>query len=165
MTYIPASWTCDVCGQRVSSPEMVTLTTTAGADVEDYRAGYLGHFHDDCWTDVVHRAVDDVIDMHREVASVLARIPVAREFEIEVARRAHRLPNGQRPYEPDPDLARLLAGLPPGVRSALPRAGVRTLEQLARMTDQELLAIERVGAKTVAYVRERLADPTEGGAS
>jgi hypothetical protein len=157
MTYTPASWTCDACGAPVSIDKMITLQVATGAAIADeYRGGWLGHFHLDCWLDGPCSTVRQNVELHREVAATLARIPVAAEYEVERARRTHRLPDGRRPGEPDPALAGLLAGLPPGVRNALPRAGVLTIDDLERLTDDELLAIDRVGAKTVAYLRERL---------
>ncbi len=51
---------------------------------------------------------------------------------------------------PDAELRAALETLPPGYRLALPRAGVTSLEQVAAMTDDELLALPKVGPATVA---------------
>lgn len=42
-------------------------------------------------------------------------------------------------------------------RHALPRAGVRTLEDVAQLTDAEMLGIEGVGEKTVQFLRTEIA--------
>jgi hypothetical protein len=44
-----------------------------------------------------------------------------------------------------------------GVKNMLPRAGITSLDQVAAMTDEELLALRGVGAKIVAELRAAIA--------
>lgn len=165
MTYTPGTWTCDVCCRPVSEREMITLVVDAGPEAKsEYETGWLGHYHAPCWLLLSEQVETLACPAPADPSdpAALAQIPTADLREIGRLRGQHRLPDGtpivDREQDVEPALNDVLARLGYRCRYVLPRAGVRTLEQVARMTDAQLLAIEGVGAKTVRVLREAIAE-------
>lgn len=158
MTYTPGTWTCDGCGQLVAEQEVVTLIVRAAALVKDYKGGWISHYHLPCW----HTVNPDVCDAARpefddDDPATLESIPTISRHEIREIRAAHRLPDGRRFGQPDDELRAVLERVAHRCVYALPRAGFCTLGEVARMSDEQLLAIRGVGEKTVRALRDAIA--------
>ena len=57
----------------------------------------------------------------------------------------------------------IVGRLAPNVRRVLPEAGIVSLDQIATMTDDELLAIDRIGPRTVRVLRQALRERADLG--
>jgi hypothetical protein len=166
MTHIPGTWTCDGCDEQVSEQEMITLSTSGGFELtrrheHPYRAGYIGHYHEDCWYEVQHEI--HVLAKGGE-RDPLETIPVAEDYEIMSRREGHRMPAGRRFGEATAELRDVLREVAPRCVYALPRAGVTSLDDVARLSDEQLLALPGVGQKTVDALRRALAREDVGRA-
>jgi hypothetical protein len=152
MTYTPGTWKCDVCEEPVDEFEALTLSTSYCGKGDNYRPGWLGHYHVECWREISGEIRALAQEGGRE-RDPLAMIPVATQRQIDDRRDLHRLPDGRRFGIPDDDLRSALKGVAYKAVRALPRAGVRTLADAAAMTDEQLLAIPGIGTKTVQAIR------------
>jgi len=157
MTFTPGTWTCNRCGQQVSETEMVTLSVSAGLELtgraeQPYKGGYIGHYHEDCWYEI-HGEIHDLAKEGGGERDPLEVIPVATGREITARRAEHRMPNGRRFGEATAELRDVLRQLTPKCIYALPLAGVTSLDDVACLSDEQLLAIHGVGVKTVRHLR------------
>lgn len=156
MTYNPGTWTCDRCDQPVSEFEWVELETHAHKDSK-YRAGWIAHYHQECWW-AVSDALREVVEAHRSPLAALEPIPTVCHAEINRLRARHTDSAAGRPGILEEDLRKVLATFVPKVKYALPRAGITSLKQVSAMTDEEILALPGVGYKTLVLLRSAIAE-------
>lgn len=71
------------------------------------------------------------------------------------------VPGGGPQDEPAPpideEFQSVLDSLPASYRNVLPRAGIRSLAEVAEMSDDELLAVDRIGPAVLKILREAIA--------
>ena len=67
-------------------------------------------------------------------------------------------PSDEPPPPVDDAFQRMLDTLPVSCRNVLPRAGITTFERVAAMSDEELLAVDRVGPAVLKALRAAIAE-------
>ena len=155
--------TCDLCGREISNgqPYAVLEEKQREPQPKRWHPGWIGHYHDakagepgDCYTQL-----NDLIELARDHAGFLRDIDVTSEPEINAAdhrgdRRIARLANAiEAPRTTTTDTSLHKLGLPPRACLELGRCGIATLGEALALTDDELLAIDGVGIKTVDIIR------------
>lgn len=168
MTYVPGTYTCDRCADPVSELEVATVHLSVARKAADrLPAGYIAHYHPECWNEArgaICAAIDETRTQDALVAG-LERIRTATADEIMFCRGRNRLPDGRLYGQPDDGLRTALddAKLSAPVRWELMLANITTLDQVAGMSDDELLRLRGIGVKTLAALREAVAIATGGG--
>lgn len=162
--------TCDYCGQVIDQGDpYVTLhqfpsALTIRQRAHPWSTGDIGHYHA---TDECYGRIDNALTLTHEWGNTIEAIPTTNGQTVAALRRNHRPPTGAAtdqtpvhhlvPATPD-ELAMLRARLTPKCRHVLPRAGIRTIEQLQALTDDELLSLYGLGPGMLHIIREWLAD-------
>lgn len=163
MTILPERYCCDTCGEPVPPAALVTLQVDYGPAIREAKGRdqryYISHHHLSCWEDdgdvahaVMSAAVDHDFDA-RDLEDPFDRIPTATQAEVDQARRAHR----HRALH-GMDASTVVVLRAAGIRNCftLQRAGINTLSDAARMSDEHLLALRGVGPAAVRAVRAAL---------
>jgi hypothetical protein len=152
--------TCDLCGREIDTHKPY-VTVASGGDVSTKKnkkklwlGGWVAHFHSsddpDSGRDCYER-FHELVDVVRAHASNLAALPVAEPWQIRQMRDRHRVPERDA-------TAKTFAGidLQPRARYALVRRGIG-LDAVARMSDEELRAIDGIGPLSLRQLRRAIA--------
>lgn len=137
------TFTCDWCGERIESGEVVELRARAG-DHSDWKGGWVAHYHG-AGEDSCYAHIRDAIDLIRKTGPSIEAIPVLPTEPASPQRCRASVPGKSPTHGIRLDGIKLH----PGAAFALQDAGIRTLEDAAEFSEIELIAIDRVGQTTI----------------
>ncbi len=153
------TFTCDYCGQEIKDHhDSVTLSSDAKGKGSKKRSGWIGHYHDTsaspCFDEIW-----EIVKLTKEYGETIESIPVATGQKIAAERRKHKRPGATAAAPEDAErtpLWTVVEGIPNAARRHLTMQGVVSLDDAARWSRDELLALSFVGPHTIECIEAAL---------